>query len=190
MPILRTVAWVLCCIYATVPAFWLLIHPFAERWRVHRGPKYKFLLPLWIGMWLIVAAATWAWRGVFLYENSTAWLAGAPLLAAGIFLYLSASRGFSANQLGGLPELEAGKVQRLARGGVRDHVRHPIYLGHLCEMLGWSIGTGMLVLFALSGFAVLTGGIMIRQEEAELSRRFGAEWQRYRERVPPILPRL
>jgi protein-S-isoprenylcysteine O-methyltransferase Ste14 len=115
---------------------------------------------------------------------------GAPLLGLGFLLYVRSSRGFSAGHLRGHPELEPGEAQQLVRGGIRERVRHPIYLGHLCEMLGWSIGTGMVVLFALTAFAVITGAVMIRQEEAELARRFGPEWQTYRERVPAILPRL
>jgi protein-S-isoprenylcysteine O-methyltransferase Ste14 len=187
---LHTIAWVLCCIYATIPGFWLLIHPFAERWRTHRGPKYKLLFPLWIAMWVVMGIVTSPGRDVLLYRTPLAWIAAGGLFALGIFLYVSASRGFSANQLGGRPELEAASPQQFVRGGIRERVRHPIYLAHLCEMLAWSVGTGMVVLFALTGFAVLTGAIMIRQEEAELARRFGIEWERYRERVPAILPRV
>jgi protein-S-isoprenylcysteine O-methyltransferase Ste14 len=190
MEFLRIIGWVACSIYATIPAFWLPIHPFAERWRTHRGPKYKLLLPLWIGMWLIAGGVTWPWRDVFLYNNPLTWFLGAPLLGLGFLLYVGSSRGFSAGHLRGHPELEPGEAQQLVRGGIRERVRHPIYLGHLCEMLGWSIGTGMVVLFALTAFAVITGAVMIRQEEAELARRFGPEWQTYRERVPAILPRL
>src|SRR5581483_10275318 len=124
-----------CCVYATIPGFWFLIHPFAERWRAHRGPKYKVLLPLWIAMWIIAGALTWPWRSVLLYASPWSWLAGVPLLVAGLILYVQASRGFSGEQLGGLSEVEPGKAQRLVRGGVRERVRHPIYLGHLCEML-------------------------------------------------------
>jgi protein-S-isoprenylcysteine O-methyltransferase Ste14 len=190
MTVVSIFAWVVCCIYATIPGFWFVIHPFAERWRTHSGPKYKIFLPLWIGMWIVAGAATWPWRNVRLYSAPSAWVPGVLLLALGALLYVTASRGFSGEQLGGLPEVESHKTQRLVRGGIRERVRHPIYLGHLCEMLGWSIGTAMAVLFALTAFAVITGILMIRMEEAELSRRFGAEWESYRRRVPAILPRL
>ena len=65
-----------------------------------------------------------------------------------------------------------------------------MYLGHLCEMLGWSAGTGLAVCWLLTGFAVITGALMIRMEDAELEKRFGEEYAAYRKRVPAVLPRL
>ena len=74
--------------------------------------------------------------------------------------------------------------------GIRAHVRHPVYLGHLCEMLAWSIGTGLVVCWLLTALAVATGAVMIRMEDAELEKRFGEEYAAYRKRVPTVLPRL
>jgi len=71
----------------------------------------------------------------------------------------------------------------------RERVRHPVYLGHLCEMLAWSIGTGLVVCWALLAFAMITGVVMIRLEDAELEKRFGEEYAAYRERVPAVLPK-
>ena len=65
-----------------------------------------------------------------------------------------------------------------------------MYLGHLCEMLGWSVGTGLAVCWALTGFAVITGAVMIWMEDAELEKRFGEEYEEYRKRVPAVLPKL
>jgi len=50
------------------------------------------------------------------------------------------------------------------------------------------MGTGLLVCWVLTGFAIATGAVMIRMEDAELERRFGDEYRRYRERVPAVLP--
>jgi protein-S-isoprenylcysteine O-methyltransferase Ste14 len=74
--------------------------------------------------------------------------------------------------------------------GIRARVRHPVYLAHLCEMLAWSVGTGLAVCYALTLFAMITGAVMIRAEDAELERRFGQEYREYRARVPAVLPRL
>jgi protein-S-isoprenylcysteine O-methyltransferase Ste14 len=74
--------------------------------------------------------------------------------------------------------------------GIRSHVRHPIYLGHFCEMLAWSLGTGLAVCYGLAAFALITGVIMIRLEDAELEKRFGGEYQAYRKKVPALLPRM
>ena len=79
---------------------------------------------------------------------------------------------------------------RLITTGIRSHVRHPIYLAHLCEMLAWSTGTGLLVCWLLTAFAVVTGAIMIRMEDSELGKRFGSAHAVYRQKVPAVLPRF
>ena len=106
-------------------------------------------------------------------------------------IYSLALKSFSAKQLGGLPELMSRhKEQRLVTTGIRARVRHPIYLGHLCEMLGWSIGTGLVVCYGLTAFAVVTGTIMIRMEDSELEHRFGGDYRSYRQEVPALLPKI
>jgi len=186
---LNTIAWIACVIYSTIPAFWLLIHPRAEYWRSRRSP-YGILLPVWIAMWAIMAAVTAAWRGVLLYENRWMWIPAAALLFAGVILYKLSHTEFTLAQLGGLSEILPGhRQQRLATTGIRAHVRHPVYLGHLCGMLAWSLGTGLAVCWALTAFAIVTGAVMIRTEDKELETRFGEEYRRYRSTVPAVLPR-
>jgi protein-S-isoprenylcysteine O-methyltransferase Ste14 len=191
---LRTVGWLACCIYASVPSFWLVIHPRADKWRSrHRQhrPVYKVLVPLWVGMWVLLFALTYTWRNVAVFHWRYSWLIAIFFFAAGIFLYVRARRGFSPLQLSGHHELQPERhQQRLVVTGVRQHVRHPIYLGHLLEMFGWSIGTGLLVCWALTGFAILTGLIMIRTEERELVERFGDSYREYQRTVPAIVPRF
>lgn len=113
------------------------------------------------------------------------------LFATGLWIYLQSSKQFSPAQLGGLPELRSGHPeQRLVTSGIRGRVRHPVYLAHLLEMLAWSIGTGLAVLYALTVFALITGFVMIRMEDRELAQRFGTEYREYKSRVPAVVPRL
>lgn len=113
------------------------------------------------------------------------------LFAIGILIYTRVGPHFSWAQLGGLPEVRTGhRDDRLITTGIRGRVRHPVYLAHLCEMLAWSIGTGLLVCWVLTAFAIATGAVMIRMEDAELERRFGEEYGAYRRRVPAVLPRI
>ncbi|MFZ0480503.1 MAG: isoprenylcysteine carboxylmethyltransferase family protein [Terriglobales bacterium] len=192
---LELAGWLACAVYSTIPAFWLMIHPFAERWRMRhvsggRSP-YRVLVPVWMAMWAIAALASWPWRHVLLYSSLGAWAPAVLLFAAGIVLYAKSGKGFSAKQLGGVPEIHGGNgEQRLATDGIRAHVRHPVYLAHLCEMLAWSVGTGLVVCWALAVFAVVTGAIMIRMEDAELEKRFGDHFRSYRQSVPAILPKV
>ena len=142
-------------------------------------------------MWVGLGALTGPWRRVALYTTPWSWLPGAILFAAGIFIYRSSGAHFSWTQLSGLPEVRAGSEnQRLVTTGIRSRVRHPVYLGHLCEMLAWSIGTGLIVCWLLTAFAIVTGAVMIRMEDAELEKRFGAEYVVYRQRVHAVLPSI
>jgi len=186
---LPTLGWLACVIYSTIPSFWLMIHSRAEFWRRRRS-SYRVLLPLWIAMWIIAGAATAPWRHLVLYSSPWSWIPALALFLAGFWTYSRAFRQFSLHQLGGLPEILPGGEQRLATSGIRARVRHPVYLAHLCEMLAWSVGTGLVVCYGLSAFALLTGAVMIRMEDAELAKRFGAAYEAYRERVPAVWPHL
>jgi protein-S-isoprenylcysteine O-methyltransferase Ste14 len=191
MLFLRTIAWIVCVIYSTIPSFWLLIHPRAESWRSRRQSPYKILLPLWIGLWIAMAATTTAWRAVLIYENRWTWIPAALLFCAGLILYKLSHSHFSIEQLSGLPEIVRGhSQQRLVTTGIRARVRHPIYVGHLCEMLAWSVGTGLAVCWSLTVWAIVTGAIMIKMEDRELEKRFGDEYRDYRSAVPALVPRL
>ena len=191
MPWINLLGWLACAVYATIPSYWVLIHPWAPRWRKRKRSPYFVLLPAWFGMWVASAMVTLPWREVHLYSSPWTWIPAAALFGVGLWLYWHSSKGFSAKQLGGVPELHAASAeQRLVTAGVRARVRHPVYLGHLCEMAAWSIGTGLVICYALTVFALVTGAVMIRMEDEELEQRFGTEFTAYRERVPSVLPKL
>jgi len=146
-------------------------------------------MPLWIGMWAAVAAITAPWRSIALYETRWTWIPAGAIFCAGLLLYKLSHSEFSLTQLGGVPELLPNyREQRLVTTGIRAHVRHPVYAGHLCEMLAWSVGTGLVVCWALVAFAMMTGALMITVEDQELESRFGGAYRRYRSSVPAILP--
>jgi len=188
---LNLLAWLACVIYATIPAFWLMVHPRADYWRSRRRSPYRTLLPTWIVIWIVLGWLTSRWRHALLYSNAWTWVPAVLLFSIGLWIYSRSGKGFSRAQLGGLPELlPAHDEQRLVMIGIRSRVRHPIYLAHLCEMLAWSVGTGLAVCYGLTAYAVIVGTIMVRQEDVELEQRFGEEYKRYRKSVPTILPRI
>jgi protein-S-isoprenylcysteine O-methyltransferase Ste14 len=189
--VLQTLAWLACAVYATIPSFWLMIHPCVDYWRSRPRSPYRVLLPLWIAMWIILGLITAPWRQVAVYQTSWSWLPSSVLFATGFWIYMTSSKQFNRAQLSGRAELLPRQYeQQLVTSGLRGRVRHPVYLGHLCEMLAWSIGTGLAVCYALTAFAVVTGAIMIRLEDKELEQRFGAEYIQYRQRVPAVIPSL
>jgi protein-S-isoprenylcysteine O-methyltransferase Ste14 len=188
---LQSVGWLACAVYSTIPLFWLMIHPFAGRWRARRRSPYRVLLPVWIAMWGAMALVTAPWRSVALYRAEWAWGLAVLLFAMGLFIYSRSGKNFSAKQLGGLPEVHgANRGQRLVTDGIRARVRHPVYLAHLCEMLAWSVGTGLAVCWGLTAFAAATGALMIQMEDAELEQRFGDDYRAYRNSVPAVIPRV
>jgi protein-S-isoprenylcysteine O-methyltransferase Ste14 len=191
MQLIRTVAWLACVVYSSIPSFWLMVHPRADRWRERMRSPFRFLVPTWITMWIALGLLTGPWRHIVVYSTGWSWIPAVCFFTLGVYLYLQAGERFSWAQLGGLPEvLPNHRDQRLVTTGIRARVRHPVYLGHLCEMLAWALGTGLLVCFLLTVFAVATGAVMIRMEDAELEMRFGAEFTRYRRRVAAVLPKV
>ena len=191
MQFLITLGWLACVVYSTVPLFWLMVHPRAHRWREKERSPFRVLVPAWLTMWVGVGAITGPWRRVAFYSTGWSWIPAVFLLGTGIFLYSRSGAHFSLAQLGGLPEVRANhNDDRLVTTGIRARVRHPVYLGHLCEMLAWSVGTGLLVCCSLTAFAIATGAVMIRMEDAELEKRFGTKYSLYRRSVPAVLPRL
>jgi protein-S-isoprenylcysteine O-methyltransferase Ste14 len=187
----QTIGWLGCIVYATIPCYWLLIHPRIDYWRSRARSPYRVLLPVWIGMWIVLGVVTGPWRCVALYSALWTWIPAAAFFGVGLWFYKSSRKQFSGAQLSGLAELQPGRhEQRLVTSGIRSRVRHPVYLGHLCEMLAWGVGTGLAVCYGLTAFAIVTGVVMIRTEDAELEKRFGEEYREYRQKVPAILPKL
>jgi protein-S-isoprenylcysteine O-methyltransferase Ste14 len=188
---LRLLGWLACVVYSTIPLFWILVHSRVESWRSRSRSPYRVLLPVWVVMWFGMAVVTSPIQNWQLYSTPWAWVPAIGLLGVGLWLYKASSRSFSPKQLGGLHELAPQRHQQvLVTSGIRSRVRHPVYLAHVCEMLAWSVGTGLAVCYALTLFAVLVGSLMVRMEERELEKRMGSEYQTYRAAVPAILPRL
>ena len=120
LTLLRAVGWIACVVYATIPAFWLLIHARAEVWRSSRRSPYRILLPIWIGMWVAVGAITAPWRGVSLYQNRWTLIPAGILFCVGLVLYKLSHGEFSLTQLGGVPEiLHNHSHERLVTTGIR-----------------------------------------------------------------------
>jgi protein-S-isoprenylcysteine O-methyltransferase Ste14 len=188
---LRYFAWLACSVYCTIPAFWLIIHPFTDRWRRRGRDSYRIILPLWLLFIVTAAAFTYPALHRTLYRSPIALIPGAALIALGFFVYSRSFVGFNKIKVSGLAELEPDRHdQSLVVSGIRSRIRHPLYLGHLLEVLGWCVATGSISLLALALFAMITGALMLRLEDRELESRFGASYRDYRGRTPVIIPRL
>jgi protein-S-isoprenylcysteine O-methyltransferase Ste14 len=189
--IVDLVALLACSVYGTIPLFWFVVHPFVERWRASGRRAYVFILPVWGGFIAIAFLLMRPFRAAHFYRNWFAWAPAAIFFLLGFSIYRAAFQRFDRAKVSGLAELEPGRHrQQLITTGIRARVRHPIYLGHLCEIFAWCTGTGLVALYALAIFAMITGAVMIRMEDRELEARFGDAFRAYRQRVPGVLPRV
>jgi protein-S-isoprenylcysteine O-methyltransferase Ste14 len=181
-----------------------MIHPFAGRWRKRFLAPLKVVTPIWILLWILAWIATSPWRLVLLvphpYREAIGWggwglnsisLAAIPFWSLTFFIYFGGRRHFSLNQVIGRTELESDRhEQRLVTTGLHARIRHPLYFGHLCTMLGWLALAQTRAVLALFVWAIATGILMLHAEDAELERRFGATFREYRKRVPAVLPKI
>ncbi|MDT8067727.1 MAG: isoprenylcysteine carboxylmethyltransferase family protein [Terriglobia bacterium] len=200
---IRILAWLACGVYATIPIFWLIVHPFADFWRKHFRAPLKVVTPIWILIWILAWGASYPWYQVALvsapYRTAIGWgnsglnwlsLAAIPFWSLTVFIYFGGKRHFSLDQVIGRTELESDREQRLVTTGLHARIRHPLYFGHLCTMLGWLALAQTRAVLGLLVWAVITGAFMIRAEDAELERRFGKPFHEYRKRVPAVIPRI
>ncbi len=177
-------------VYATIPLFWLTVHPLITRWRAAGRRAYFALLPLWFAYALVAFAIGWRFRHVHLYVSWMAWPPAVLFLLMGAVLYQAGRQRFESTKIVGLAELEPARhAQELITTGIRSRVRHPIYLGHFCELFGWMLGTGSVAVAGLAVFYLISGALMMRREDAELEQRFGEAFRQYRARVPGFLPK-
>jgi len=182
-----TLSWFAGTIYATIPLFSLVVRSLAKLLRARVHSPLQVMIPSWFIMMGVIYFMTWPWREAVLYRAPRAWLASVFLFGAAIAIYHRSRLNFSHVPLMGNSGRDPRRGRRLVTSGIRQQVRHPIYLAHLCMLLAWTVGSGGIVLYGLSIFALLTGWPMIRQEEAELESRFGDEYRTYRRAVPAAL---
>ena len=94
---------------------------------------------------------------LFRSRTPWSWAPAAALIVTALFIYRRSFTGFSRNQLVGRPELEPDRKQQLVTSGIHGRVRHPIYLAGLCVLLGLTLGSGLVVLYVLAPYALITG---------------------------------
>ena len=185
---LLLIPWMIAVLYSSIPLFWFVIHPFARRWqRMSRSP-YRALLPVWFAMIAGLGWITWPWHSQQLYSTSWTWITALPFLLAGVRVYRRIFSEFGAHKVSGEAELRPREHrQELVTTGLHRSARHPIYLAHLCNLAGWALGSGLLMVYVLLAVnAFITFPVMVYIEERELEERFGESFREYKSRVPLV----
>ena len=182
-----TLAWLLALIYCAIPSYWLVVHPFAHKWRARKWRIYTPLGFAWLAFIILLGLITGRWRFITLYETWWSLLPGGALFALDIYFLRKIGRDFGGDRLIGRQELNPGQADnRLITTGMHGRMRHPIYVSHLIMVTALAVASGLAVLYGLLAFGIVTGAVMIRAEEAELEKRFGDEYRKYKKRVSAI----
>jgi protein-S-isoprenylcysteine O-methyltransferase Ste14 len=116
------------------------------------------------------------------WQLALAGLVLAPVAAVA----LRAVREFAAH--GGTP-LPLDPPERLVTTGPYAHVANPMQLTCAVLLAGWGVLLASPAMVAAAGMAAaFSAGVAAWHEDAELDRRFGAEWRHYRRHVRLWLP--
>jgi len=116
-------------------------------------------------------------------------VAGALLLAAGALVLISAFVRFVVEGVG--TPAPVAPTERLVVGGLYRYVRNPMYVAVAATIVGQALLLGQLVLLAYAAlFLAVTASFVRLYEEPTLRRRYGAEYDAYRDAVPGWWPRL
>jgi protein-S-isoprenylcysteine O-methyltransferase Ste14 len=133
--------------------------------------------------WLLT---DWESRGVDTWSGLR--LPGLLLLAAGAGALVGAFVRFVVEGLG--TPAPVAPTEHLVVGGLYRYVRNPMYLAVVATILGQAMLLGQPVLLVWAALVTAAVASFVHlYEEPALSRRFGAEYDAYREAVPRWLPR-
>ena len=110
-------------------------------------------------------------------------VAAAVVVCAGTFLLLWCVREFYVAGRGTLAPWSP--PQRLVVSGPYRLTRNPMYVSVITIVLGWSVlwGSRVLIYYALGTLATVYARVRLI-EEPWAARKFGSQWQAYRDRVP------
>jgi protein-S-isoprenylcysteine O-methyltransferase Ste14 len=148
----------------------------------------SFLLPLTAaGIVPAVLLARDGWAGVIATLQPARVAAGAALAAAGLAMLAWTVTLFVRIGRGTLAPWDP--TRRLVVRGPYAHVRNPMISGVLAVIVGEAVAFGRLWTWA-GLFLAINHVYFVLSEEPGLTRRFGDEYQEYRQHVPRWVPRL
>lgn len=110
------------------------------------------------------------------------WGATAITGSLGLWLLARALSGFSRARIRPEPWRAA---RSLNQTGIYERTRNPMYLGMVCLHVSIALAIGSLgaLILVVPALAIIDQSV-VRREEAYLTRRFGAEYETYKARVP------
>lgn len=135
------------------------------------------LIPWWVTGWRMQPG----WLAVRLF-GALLIVAGTAFLLHAFWRFVSEGRGTPA---------PVAPTEHLVVGGIYRYVRNPMYLSVLAAIVGQAALFGQPVLLVYAGIVcVAVVSFVLTYEEPTLLKRYGAEYETYRQAVPGWLPRL
>ncbi len=178
--------------WLVIPLFWIPVHFFSVSYK--RIGLKAYLLPIF----------TWLPLCFLIYENRDLLLlckiaipfllsfTGWALIMVGTALHIWTVRLLGIWGIIGMPEVLGTVQMNLVTAGPFSEVRHPTYLAHTLLFLGVFLVSGIVFvgIATIVDFLTVTA-LIIPLEEKELSKRFGTEFDIYKEKVPyRFIPRI
>ncbi len=179
------IALITLILWPVVPLFWVPVRCMPRFFK--RLGFLTYVLPC--VTWLPVAYLVYLYRtfllGFRISLQPVVGIGGALILVTGIALQIWTLLLLRFPVIMGMPEVKAKVRGELVTGGPFSVVRHPTYVSHTLMLLGVFLMTGVAATGAAALVDLLIANvIIIPLEERELAKRFGDEYERYRQRVP------
>ena len=171
-------------------SMWFLIHPLAGFWR-RRGPVLTYSVVVGVAV-LIGVTAFWFRQPLLSIEFGFGWpqaVLAVVCYAGGIALEVHYRRQITIGTLLGLPEVSEERPNVLLNQGIYARVRHPRYLGLLCEIAASAFLVNYLATYVLAVATIPVLYLTVLLEEHELLQRFGDQYAHYMKQVPRFIPK-
>jgi protein-S-isoprenylcysteine O-methyltransferase Ste14 len=135
------------------------------------------LVPWLLTGWRLHRSYAWPWR-----------VLGVVLVVVGAAVLVHAFARFVVEGAG--TPAPIAPTQRLVLGGLYRHVRNPMYLAVVAAICGQALILGRPWLYAYAALVAATVWTFVTlYEEPMLARRYGAQYDAYRDAVPGWRPR-
>ena len=140
----------------------------------------RILPPHWFVAAIGAIALTGVLPGPALLASPWRW-AGVIPIVAGVALAIAASRQFTA---AGTNIVPLTRSTALVTDGAFRLSRNPMYTGMVLALLGLALVTDSLFALLVAGvFTLVIRNRFVRREEVLMAQTFGADYDRYRQRV-------
>lgn len=178
-----------------VPPFlfvWLIIHPFAHKWRELGAAKtYSIAIVMLIALMALIFLFREPLLRIRFGASRPLAILAVPFFLAAIYLGTRIVWRLRPAALLGLPEISAQHYPgRLVIEGIYAHLRHPRYV-----QVGLALAAIALFCNYLAGYVLFAAyfaliHLVVFFEERELKQRFGEKYERYCREVPRFIPRF